>query len=183
VSVFMSLLKKIYDLFFTLIGLAFVGFIVWAVITSGNDNAAEVGTVPEPEFSQPAQVLPQTGAGSKSFNNAVAPLEIKTSRNGGYHYFVKIVDAYTDRELGRFFIRSGETLDIEVPLGSYEIRYASGKTWYGVEYLFGPDTTYSKADSVFHFTYNGYQYSGYTVELIMQQHGNLSTSRLNASQW
>jgi len=35
----------------------------------------------------------------------------------------------------------------------------------------------------FDFTYDGYQYSGYTVELIMQQNGNLRTSGLNANQW
>ena len=75
------------------------------------------------------------------------------------------------------------SLNIKVPTGLYEIKYATGHKWYGENYLFGPETNYSKADSVFNFTYDDYQYSGYTVELIMQQNGNLRTSGLNANQW
>jgi hypothetical protein len=52
-----------------------------------------------------------------------------------------------------------------------------------MEYLFGTETTYSKADSTFDFTFDGYQYSGYTVELIMQRNGNLRTSGIQPSQW
>ena len=36
-------------------------------------------------------------------------------------------------------------LELKVPLGTFEIRYASGKQWYGYNYLFGDDTSYSKA--------------------------------------
>lgn len=136
-----------------------------------------------PTFNQPVQPLPQTGANNATFGKGVAPLSIKTSAAGGYHYFVKIVSSVTAQELGSYFIRSGEVLDIDVPTGTYEIRYATGKQWYGTNYLFGPETIYSKADSTFNFSFDGYQYSGYTVELIMQQNGNLSTSGIEPSQW
>ena len=134
-------------------------------------------------FSQPTQPLPQTGDNTASFGNGVAPLSIKTSPNGGYHYFVKIVDVVNHRELGSYFIRSGGILEIKVPVGTYEIRYASGKQWYGTGYLFGPETAYSKAESLFTFSFDGYQYSGYTIELIMQRNGNLRTSGIQPSQW
>lgn len=134
-------------------------------------------------FSQPIQPLPQTGDNTASFSNGVSPLSIKTSLSGGYHYFVKIVDVISQRELGSYFIRSGGMLEIKVPVGTYEIRYASGKQWYGTGHLFGPETAYSKAESLFNFSFDGYQYSGYTIELIMQQNGNLRTSGIQPSQW
>lgn len=134
-------------------------------------------------FSQPVLPLPQTGDTTASFNNGAAPLSIKTSPNGGYNYFVKIVNTTNNRELGGYFIRSGEVLETKVPVGNYEIRYASGKQWYGTGYLFGPETRYSKAESIFTFNFDGYQYSGYTIELIMQNNGNLRTSEIQPSQW
>jgi Zn finger protein HypA/HybF involved in hydrogenase expression len=134
-------------------------------------------------FSQPIQPLPQTGDNTASFGNGVAPLSIKTSPSGGYHYFVKIVDVVSHQELGSYFIRSGEIVEIKVPVGTYEIKYASGKQWYGIGHLFGPETAYSKAESLFTFSFDGYQYSGYTVELIMQRNGNLRTSGIQPSQW
>jgi len=179
----MEFIKKLWDLFWILVGFAFIGFIGWAIFSSGNSPSSEAEKPSKPVFSAPAQALPYTGDNNANFVNGVAPLKIRTSGNGGYNYFVKIVQAYSNNELGSYFIRSGETLNIKVPTGAYEIKYATGHTWYGENYLFGPKTNYSKADSVFDFTYNGYQYSGYTVELIMQQNGNLSTSGLNASQW
>ncbi len=138
---------------------------------------------PEPIFSQPVQPLPQTGDNNASFSRGVAPLNIKTSAGGGYHYFVKLVNTTNNQELGSYFIRSGGVLDIEVPVGIYEIKYATGKQWYGVNYLFGPETVYSKAESTFNFSFDGYQYNGYTVELIMQQNGNLRTSGIQPNQW
>ena len=157
-----------------MLGLVIFGVIGWAVFSSGESSTSK--TQPEPPvFSEPVQALPQTGDNTASFTNGVAPLKIRTSSTGGYNYFVKIVQAYSNGELGSYFIYSGDTLSIKVPTGSYEIKYATGQQWYGSRYLFGPDTNYSKANSVFDFTYSGSQYSGYTVELIMQQNGNLRT--------
>lgn len=140
-----------------------------------NTNASHV--------TEAEQELPSTGTNNASFNNGVAPLNIKTSSAGGYHYFIKLINTATHEELGSYFIRSGDTLNITVPAGSYELKYASGRTWYGENHLFGPETNYNKADSIFNFSFDGYQYSGYTIELIMQQNGNLQTSGLQPNQW
>lgn len=135
-----------------------------------------------PQFTQPIQTLPRTGDNNASFEKGLAPLNIKTSA-AGYHYYVKIVNSTNNQELGSYFIRSGGVLNIDVPVGIYEIKYATGKQWFGRDYLFGPKTVYSKADSTFDFSFDGYQYSGYTVELIMQQDGNLGTSDIHENQW
>jgi len=169
------------------LGIGFLLFIAYAIFTDEPKNKGLPPSAnypqPAPIFNQPAQALPLTGANNASFGYGVAPLNIKTSSAGGYHYFLKIVNVANRQELGSYFIRSGETLDIDVPIGTYEIRYATGKTWYGPSYLFGPETSYNKADSVFTFSFNGHQYNGYTVELIMQQNGNLRTSGIEPSQW
>lgn len=123
--------------------------------------------------------LPDTGTltASLAFRlRAAAPLRIKAPR-GEDHYYIKVVDMERDRYT-TYFLRSGEMLDAEVPFGSYEVRYATGRVWYGEEARFGPQTVYSKADEVFVFYQDGNQAAGYTIELIRQPGGNLNTKTI-----
>jgi hypothetical protein len=78
------------------------------------------------------------------------------------------------------FIRDGKTLEILVPVGSYELRYCAGSTWYGPVHRFGPhpDTLCSRAEERFDFARTPDGYNGYTVELILQLHGNLQTKAI-----
>ncbi|HQN10374.1 MAG TPA: J domain-containing protein [Thermoanaerobaculia bacterium] len=135
----------------------------------------------------PAQPLP--GSGLKGMSGVDepwkedwdAPLQIKAAQ--GSHFFVKLVDVNRPDVAITLFVRGGQTLDVEVPLGTFEIRYASGTTWYGDEYLFGPETTYSKADKLFTFEIVGNQVRGFTITLYKVAHGNLSTSKIRASEF
>ena len=106
----------------------------------------------------------------------IAPLRIIT-RDSYQNYFAKIEDYYTGQSILTVFVRGGESIDIEVPLGTYKLKYAVGKTWYGPDYLFGPETSYSKADEKFLFSRVGNNISGYTVELYLQRDGNLQVSK------
>ena len=146
------------------------------IIETGNVNAGLTvkELTPEP--------LPETGHTDNSNFEGVAPLQIKTPSTGN-HYFVKIENAYTHTHLVSYFIQSGDVLEINLPLGTYNIKYASGEQWYGPKNLFGPETTYAKADQNFNFRFDGYQYTGYTVELIEQINGNLKTSNIDQSQF
>ena len=63
-----------------------------------------------------------------------------------------------------FFIRGGDTFDTEVPLGTYSIKYAAGRTWYGPQCLFGVETIFKKADYTFEFQQQGNEISGYRIE-------------------
>lgn len=93
---------------------------------------------------------------------------------------VKIVNAYNEKEeVVSYFIRGGETLDVNLPIGSYVVKYAYGDTWYGEEHLFGENTGYSKADEVLEF----YRNQGYVIELIQQLNGNLHTTAIDESQF
>jgi hypothetical protein len=100
---------------------------------------------------------------------------------GSPNYYVKIVDWKTHAARLVFFVRSGETTTVRLPLGVYELRYAAGEKWYGEEYLFGPRTAYAKADEPFVFRTEGEKISGFTVELVKQINGNLSETRISAS--
>ena len=125
----------------------------------------------------PEQPLPQSG-NSYSYTRAerVAPFEIKAAQ--GQHYLVKLVNAYNKSPVMLIFVRSGSTVNVDVPLGTYEVRYASGEKWYGYEYLFGPETACSKADRTFAFEVENGQYTGFTITLYTVPHGNLSTSTI-----
>lgn len=135
--------------------------------------------LPAPIFDKPAKPLPQNGHVYRySREEPIAPLKIVVP-SGGTHYFVKIVDAVTSSTVAAVFIRAGNSVRLEVPTGSYEIKYAMGTTWYGTKYLFGPETTAAKADKSFDFHIDGDKVRGYTVELIRQTGGNLQTSAIS----
>jgi len=116
-----------------------------------------------------------------SSQQRVAPLEVRASQDA--HYLIKLVDAGTGTPILTVFVRQGMTASVDVPLGTCELRYAAGDAWYGYEHLFGPDTGYSKADTLLNFRDTGYQVSGYTVSLFRVAHGNLRTSSIRANEF
>ena len=125
------------------------------------------------------QSLPRSGLYRYDGRDSrIAPLRIITSR--GDNYYVKAVPRGGGAPVC-IFIRGGDTIDVDVPLGDYTIKYACGDKWYGEDLLFGNRTSYSKADSPFSFkrTYDGV--SGYTLTLYKVQNGNLRTSTIDAS--
>ncbi len=132
--------------------------------------------------SIPEKPLPRTGSVCKHIaDESVAPFQIKAAQ--GSHYLVKLVDAYGSKPVLTVFVRSGTTVEIKVPLGLYEVRYASGETWYGYEYLFGPATVYSKAEKTFTFEMVDNQVSGYTITLYKVAHGNLHTKGIKPEEF
>ncbi len=143
----------------------------------------------QPSFEQPAQPvqpLPLTGVVNQYvfviMGTSQSPLKIIT-RESKYHYFVKLVDWAKGSTVLTLFIRSGHSVSINVPLGSYKMKYATGKQWYGESFLFGPETLYNEADKKFDFEWCGNQVSGYTVELYLQPQGNLRTKKISAEQF
>ena len=107
----------------------------------------------------------------------VAPLTLVTAP--GANYYVKLVNPWTGENLIGIYIHGGWPLDVFVPLGDYELRYAAGPVWYGPTHRFGEKGSFAKAKSIFCFTAEPGGYSGYTVELIMQTNGNLSIETIS----
>ncbi len=107
----------------------------------------------------------------------IAPLEIETPE--GQYYFIKMVDTKTGKTVLNIFVHGGQDVVLNVPLGTYELKYASGEKWYGYEVLFGEDTAYNKVEDFFEFKIkNDYVY-GYTLTLYNVEHGNLVTTPIN----
>lgn len=105
----------------------------------------------------------------------LAPLEIIAPDSNDY--VIKLKKAkYSYIEI---YVRGGESVTVDVPLGTYNLYYACGSTWYGEDDLFGEDTDYYKMDSTFSFYEDDGYYMGYTLELYLQPNGNLSKKRVN----
>jgi len=120
--------------------------------------------------------------------------KIKTPSNGkltietsaGADYLVQLLKAGTKKAIVGIYLKGGKTLTVDVPLGNYDLVYAAGKIWYGLGDRFGPPpmTSYSKADKPFEFKADSEgMTSHWAVELILQENGNLGTTKINASQF
>jgi hypothetical protein len=145
----------------------------------GHERDIQVTSVPRPQETILAPVKVRPGVILKRTTaDSVAPFQIKTSP--GANYVVKLVDAMTGASVVGIYVVGGHTLEVNVPLGRYKMRYASGQIWYGFKHRFGPKTEYAKADDIFDFAIQGNQISGYTVELIRQMDGNLATRQIDA---
>ena len=131
------------------------------------------------KFDQPALPLPADGEGELYVNShAFAPMTI-TSPHGPENYYVRLTDWQTGEPAKDFFLRSGQTFPVGVPLGNYRLKWATGTTWYGKDFLFGPETRYGEADKILSFTAE----TEHTVELVPQIGGNLPTHPIDPSQW
>lgn len=142
-------------------------------------------TSDEPAFNKEPVPLPVNGyTYNYTSSEELAPFQIKVPWNSD-HYFVKMENYYSGSLEYIIFIRAGQSVEIEVPLGTYRVKYATGEDWYGMADLFGPGIMTSRfvADEIFRFENKGTYYSGYTVELIEQVGGNLDTRRVSASEW
>lgn len=173
--------------------LGLVGLIiVWAMVdrspsspkpddSGAYEYAAPAEPTEVPSFDEPAIPVATGELHFSGYGERVAPLTVRTRM--GSNFFVKLVDRTTNRVALTFYITGGDRLELLVPLGDYDLKYATGDVWYGTEYLFGPDTRYAAADSVFSFTMDDAGYNGYTVELYRQVNGNLETKPISPSEF
>lgn len=139
-----------------------------------DDENTEPEKIPEP------LPLPKTGDILDS-STRVREAPFTVSTRGDSNYLVKLKDSITGYDVMVFFVRGGETAELDVPLGDFEMYYATGEEWYGLDDLFGDDTRYYKAEDRFMFyEENGY-INGWTVELYLQSNGNLDTVSVDKS--
>jgi hypothetical protein len=130
----------------------------------------------------PEYALPDNGA-TTLYNSEAQVARFVVAAGSGSHYWVKLVEASTDRPVIAVFIRAGSTAEIKVPVGTYVIKYASGQKWYGTTHLFGPDTSRSKARDTFNFYIEGNIVHGHSITLYKVTGGNLRTESIPASEF
>lgn len=109
-------------------------------------------------------------------NNRIAPFSVVTKAGTGY-YFIKLMRWGTRQEILAAFVYGGRSFECNVPIGAYEMRYAVLQNWYGAN-RFGPEARIYRADKRLDFSLNGDNITGYTVELIIQEGGNLETEQI-----
>jgi hypothetical protein len=118
-----------------------------------------------------------------SRKSRIAPFRVDTP--AGDNYFIKLVEV-SDKKTPvlTFFIYGGGTFQMDVPLGTYIMRYAIGKDWYGEQLLFGPCTTsFYEADAELAFTREGNTAKGHRITLEKQVGGNLETMDVDEEQF
>ena len=116
----------------------------------------------------------------------LAPLSIKTPAGPEEEkedYYIKLTRPGSQETVIGFYVHGGSTREIEVPLGSYELKYATGTNWINTRCHFGVGTVTYKARTVLSFEQNDYHIQGHSIELIKQVGGNLQTRRIPPSEF
>ena len=133
---------------------------------------------PDPTPNYPEYALPMNGICTLEVRSyPMSSLEVHASASD--NYYIKLEDTTTKRTVLTFFLRAGSTVEVEVPLGNYVFKYASGTKWYGFKHLFGPSTSYNIADTNLNFNLEGNQIVGHTITLYKVTDGNLKTKSIS----
>ncbi len=98
---------------------------------------------------------------------AIAPMEIKVRDAGRNLYFI-LEEWESRRTVLTVFVRGGQTVRFNVPLGSYRMKYAAGEKWYGESHLFGAGTVYGASRDRMDFTLEGDKVTSRKVEISMK---------------
>ncbi len=133
------------------------------------------GNVPEPVLTPEAVYNGKII--TRPNGEQLAPLSIYTKGDKNFYVILDGDDRMS------FYAAADSVAEVEVPLGNYEIYYATGDTWYGKKDLFGQDTTYHKCEGDFEFYEDGDYYQGWTLELFLQRDGNMSTETITADEF
>jgi hypothetical protein len=121
--------------------------------------------------------LPRNGSlRISSGRDGVAPFKIST--RSGAHNLVKLKNLDGSAETITVFVQDGRTVEVNVPIGSYELKIASGRKWYGYSKYFGREGSYSKAQDVLTFSYEENGISGHEISLYGVLNGNLKTHEM-----
>lgn len=128
----------------------------------------------------------------------LAPLTVKASEDANYFILLKPLNPPSSsspssivQRLERmefmggarmsFYVSAGKSAEVSVPLGDFEIYYATGQTWYGPEEKFGSDTQFYKCDDTFDFYEDDDGYVGWTLTLYKVSNGNMDSTEINES--
>lgn len=124
-----------------------------------------------------------------SSEEQLAPLSIITDGNpNGPQYFIKLADWSTNQTVLTLFLRAGLKTSVEVPLGIYKIKIASGTHWYGINKVFGPTADYfliakPSGDSKMVFEVIGKEVIGHELRLRKVRNGNVKRKPISPKEF
>ncbi len=149
--------------------------------STGHDSGAKVQNDQKLEKETPPNSGTRLFPLFISEDTETAPFSVITGDEG--YYFIKLKDPQTSRDEFILFVHGGHSVTTEVPLGDYYLYYAYGDTWYGTNDLFGPETVYNKSDDLFNFYEEDGYVNGWTVELYLQNNGNMDTIEIGEDEF
>ena len=151
------------------IGVALALIVIFTVNSNDSSHPAPKPTAkttftmtPKPAPTLLSQPMPANGH-VFSVSTAYRPSSFKVTNNSGSNYYMKFVKAGTNTPAIKFFVRAFSTVEIDMPEGNLELRYAYGSTWYGEDNLFGADTRFAKDEDTYDFSNYSWEISLHTT--------------------
>jgi DnaJ domain len=144
--------------------------------SNGFSSAQALSIVKEGEIAltQYEKKLPRSGVYKKNvFVNSSYSAPFQITNNLVNNVLLKLVKVGDTAEAISIFVRAGEMVKVEIPFGTYIVKYASGNKWYGDIIRFGPDTQYGEFSELFEFKQDGDQAVGNQIRLTKMRDGNL----------
>lgn len=128
----------------------------------------------------PEQPLPNNGHGVLRFLQITADSKLHICPRGEQgHVVLKVEGADDARLVCWIFIRQGQSAETPIPSGSYRLKLACGKRWYGEEHLFGPGASYSAITTEIKIPTR----TAYTIDLHPSKAGTLRETTLRAEKF
>lgn len=128
--------------------------------------------------------IPNSGVVQRYYDQSAgityAPLQLKAD-GSDFHYLLKLEDLNTGMPVLDVFVRKGENVNIQVPIGIYLAKYAYGREWYGFSYLFGTMTKVVRVIQPLRFALKNNQVTGLTIDFNLKVTGNLHTTEVDKS--
>ena len=100
-----------------------------------------------------------------------------TSPQSDSDYLIKFENKDTGKKVALVFLSSGEKVQVALPLGTYEVKWASGREWNGLEYLFGPETLFARLENYIALEKREKEVTAYT--LMFGIDGNIRTESIS----
>jgi hypothetical protein len=101
------------------------------------------------------------------------------SAAGGADFFVKLVDAASNRDIGAYYVKGGSTITAFAPIGSFVVKQASGPAWCSERELFGPQTVIEKGTQPVTLAEGG----KYTLTLSQARNENFPTAQISRGEF
>ena len=107
--------------------------------SSGGSGGSPGRSQLNPDASLTEQPMPSNGEILNGSSYGDAGVGVTASNTDAY---VKVKDS-SGTVVG-FFVRSGQTAEAYFAPGTYDVQFAMGTTWYGLDHLFGSKTSYGQ---------------------------------------
>lgn len=129
-------------------GLAFLVLLVLFAVTGSKTRSAGVENVQEPNAGRNVVSAPVTKPGGPESGTVFFrkyernPAVFHVVNNTTADVCARCADGLFNSSVVNFYLRAGEEITLEVPVGYYEFHLATGEQWIDAEHLFGEETLY-----------------------------------------